>query len=223
MSTFSALRIRSNDPVRPLLLAALAFAGYATLAKDFSLTDRWAAWLDRAGHGRIALLISCSVTIIAICYSATTGIVSDSYGYVSQADLWARGDLFIPEPHIAQAPWPEAERTFAPLGYRPVHSDGTWAYVPIYSAGLPLFMAAAKLVRGREFMFWIVPAFGSLLSWTTYANRPALWIDARGSDRLLAGGDQPARVLDDAAADVRRARGCRLGHRDLLCARTDAA
>ena len=165
----SALRIRSNDPVRPLLLAALAFAGYATLAKDFSLTDRWAAWLDRAGHGRIALLISCGVTVIAICYSATTGIVSDSYGYVSQADLWARGDLFIPEPHIAQAPWPEAERTFAPLGYRPVHSDGTWAYVPIYSAGLPLFMAAAKLVGGREFMFWIVPAFGGLLSWTTYA------------------------------------------------------
>lgn len=165
----ASLRIRSNDPVRPLLLAALAFAAYATLTKDFSLQKRWAAWLDRAGHGRIALLISCGVTVLAICYSATTGIVSDSYGYVSQADLWARGNLFIPEPHVAGAPWPEAEQTFAPLGYRAVHADGSWAYVPIYSAGLPLFMAAARLVGGRELMFWIVPVFGGLLSLTTYA------------------------------------------------------
>ena len=162
-------RFRSNDPIRPLILAALAFAGYITLTKNFALEQRWAAWLDRAGHGRLALLIAGGVAVLGISYSATTGIVADSYGYVSQADLWVRGNLFIPQPFVAQAPWPHPEQTFAPLGYRPVQSGESWAFVPLYSAGLPLLMALAQMIGGRELMFWIVPAFGGLLSWMTFA------------------------------------------------------
>ena len=112
-------------------------------------------------------LISCGVTVLAICYSATTGIVSDSYGYVSQADLWVRQSVHSRAVRRA-GPMARASDDVCALGYRPAGA-GTWAYVPIYSAGLPVFMAAARIIGGREFMFWTVPAFGGLLSWMTYA------------------------------------------------------
>jgi hypothetical protein len=160
--------ITSNDPVRPLLLASLAFTAYALLSGSRTLQDRWTRWLDRFGDGRLALLIAVGTMVLGIVYSATAGIASDGYGYVSEADLWIRRNLFIPEPLIGTAPWPEPQWTFAPLGYRPVPWQGLWAYVPIYSSGLPMIMAVAKILGGQEFMYWVVPAFGGLLTWLTF-------------------------------------------------------
>ena len=49
-----------------------------------------------------------------------TGIAggSDSYGYVSQADLWLNGSLRIEQPAARKLPWPNSQWTLAPLGYR---------------------------------------------------------------------------------------------------------
>ena len=44
---------------------------------------------------------------------------SDSYGYVSQARLWLAGDLHVHQDFAAAVPWPNADWTFTPLGYRP--------------------------------------------------------------------------------------------------------
>ena len=104
-----------------------------------------------------------------IAYSSTAAVASDGYGYVSQADLWARGDLTIPQPWVADAPWPEADRSFSPLGYTPIRENGVDAIAPSYSPGLPMMMAAVKLIAGQEVMFWVVPAFGGLLVWMTFA------------------------------------------------------
>ena len=43
---------------------------------------------------------------------------SDEYGYVSQAELWLNGDLRIDQRFARQAPWRDADWSFAPLGYR---------------------------------------------------------------------------------------------------------
>ena len=160
--------ITSNDPVRPLILAALTFIGYAWLSGVHVIQHRWSRALDRVGDSRLAILIGVGTTLLGIVYSTTAGIASDGYGYVSEADLWIRWNPFIPQPLIAGAPWPRAEWTFAPLGYRPEMLDGAWSFVPVYSAGLPMIMAVAKLIGGQELMFWVVPAFGGLLAWMTY-------------------------------------------------------
>lgn len=73
-----------------------------------------------------------------------------------------------PLPWVAQAPWPQKEWTFSPLGYRPVERSGEWASVPIYSPGLPLLMAAAKLVGGQCAQFALVPLFGGVAVLATY-------------------------------------------------------
>src|SRR5262245_43794192 len=66
-----------------------------------------------------------------------------------------------------------------PLGYR---AEG-YRIVPQYPPGLPLMMAAARLVGGQCAMFWIVPLCGGALVLATYAmgvriGRPAIGLAA---------------------------------------------
>jgi len=150
------------------VLATLAFIGYAWISGVHSIEQRLSRAFDRIGDGRLAILIAAGTTLLGIVYAATAGIASDGYGYTSESDLWIRGNPFIPEPLIGAAPWPRPEWTFAPLGYRPVMLDGAWAFVPVYSAGLPMVMALAKIIGGQGGMFWVVPAFGGLLTWMTF-------------------------------------------------------
>lgn len=164
----AGLKLTSNDPSRPALLAALAFLAYTFFFGGAALEQRWARMLDRIGDGRLAFLVAAGTMVIGVAYSATAGIASDGQGYVSEADLWLRRNLFIAQPWIGQAPWPQAEWTFAPLGYRPVMWHGEWAIVPVYSAGLSMLMAIAKLIGGQELLYWVVPASGGLLTWLTY-------------------------------------------------------
>jgi len=92
---------------------------------------------------------------------------ADAYGYVSQVDLWLRGDLHIDQSFGASVPWPLARWTFTPLGYRP-EPDG-YRIVPQYAVGLPLLMAALKAVAGQCAIFWAVPLCGGALVFATYA------------------------------------------------------
>lgn len=83
---------------------------------------------------------------------------ADPYGYVSQADLWASGDLIIEQPVAERLPWPNVDATLSPLGYRPGPTSGT--IVPIYPTGLPIVMGVFQWVAGREAVFWVVPLLG---------------------------------------------------------------
>ena len=93
---------------------------------------------------------------------------ADAYGYVSQADLWLTGHLVIEQPWVAEVPWPNAEWSFSPLGYRPAEPPGQWAIVPTYSPGLPLLLAGAKLLGGQCALFAVVPLLTGLGVLVTY-------------------------------------------------------
>ena len=86
---------------------------------------------------------------------------------MSQADLWLNGNLHVSQPQARQLPWPFAQWTLSPLGYRPSVDLG--AIVPVYAPGLPMMMAAAKRVAGQSAMAWLVPLFGGLLVAVTFA------------------------------------------------------
>jgi len=108
---------------------------------------------------------------VGVVWNTRAAAGADAYGYVSQADLWRRGNLFIDQRFGADVPWPLARWTFTPLGYRP-EPDG-FRIVPTYPPGLPMLMAAANTIAGQCAIFWIVPLAGGALTFATY------WIGRR--------------------------------------------
>ena len=91
---------------------------------------------------------------------------ADSYGYLSQARLWAHGTLQIEQPIMTAVSWPFSDMSLAPLGYRPA-PHGPFI-VPVYAPGLPMVMAVFERVAGSEAVFYVVPLLGGVAVWATY-------------------------------------------------------
>ena len=170
------IAIRSNNPNRVLAIACLAFAGYVIAGGRLprQTIRRLGAGGSSAFHslvkrpGIIAAAISLALAIAAAAGSTRIAGGADAYGYVSQADLWLSGHLVIEQPWVARVPWPHAEWSFSPLGYRPAEPPGQWAIVPTYSPGLPLLLAGAKLLGGQCALFAVVPVLSGLGVLVTY-------------------------------------------------------
>src|SRR5688500_8726313 len=102
-ATLLGIRIRSNNPRRLLLLAALALVAYRLAGGSFAVARlaesgrRAAASLARH-PGRIALGLAVAWTCVIVAWSTRIAGGADSYGYVSQADLWLGRDLKIEQP-----------------------------------------------------------------------------------------------------------------------------
>ena len=114
----------------------------------------------------MAGLLAALVVIFGLLVNHGVAGGSDSYGYVSQAELWLHGDLHLSQPQARKVPWPFAQWTLSPLGYRPSVDLGS--IVPVYAPGLPIMMAAMKRVAGQPAVAWLIPMFGGLLVAMTF-------------------------------------------------------
>jgi dolichyl-phosphate-mannose-protein mannosyltransferase len=181
------IAIRSNNPARALLIAGIALAGYfvaggripgATIRRLGGAASGVVHALIRAASkiihalvarpGFVAAAFALTLAITAMAASTRIAGGADAYGYVSQADLWLTGHLVIEQPWVAKVPWPNAEWSFSPLGYRPAEPPGQWTIVPTYSPGLPLLLAGAKLLGGQCALFAVVPLLTGLGVLVTY-------------------------------------------------------
>jgi Dolichyl-phosphate-mannose-protein mannosyltransferase len=163
-----SITLESHDPMRPFFWGCLALAIFVWANGVGRTADTWTGVLSRISHrAAIAALVLWTI-VMGLSYAATAASASDAYGYLSQADLWIDGTLKVPQPWAAAAPWPEANWTFTPLGYRPTGLADDWNLAPVYSPGLPLLMAGMKLIGGHCAMFLIVPLFGGVLAFATY-------------------------------------------------------
>lgn len=168
--------VRSNNPDRALLIAGIAIAGYFLAGgrvrrETVRRLSNAGSRLFQAVVGRpsvVAATLALTLAIVAAAGSTRIAGGADAYGYVSQADLWLSGHLAITQPWVAEVPWPQAEWSFSPLGYRPAEPPGQWAIVPTYSPGLPLLLAAAKLVGGQCALFAVVPLLTGIGVLVTY-------------------------------------------------------
>jgi hypothetical protein len=186
-------------------------------------------WWRVSLHAFLAILLALLIIATGWIWNTRVAGGADSYGYVSQADLWLHGRLFIDQAFVARAPWPLADQTFSPLGYRP-DASGT-RLVPIYSPGLPMLMAAAKALAGPCGVFAVVPIAGGALVLATYwigrrlgrpvAGLAASWIVAT-SPTLLYMVVQPMSDVPAAAAWA-IAIACLLGETPWLSAAAGAA
>jgi len=140
-------------------------------------TSAW-AWAGR--HQRmLAAAFAIATTLAAGLYGGRAIGGADEYGYVSQAELWLKGNLEIEQPFVARAPFADAARIFSPLGYRPHFSKPT-VIVPTYASGLPMLLALTKFIGGQEAMFWVVPVSAGLLVLVTYGIGRRLGAETAG-------------------------------------------
>jgi len=161
------LRIRVHQPWR-LIGSGLALIGVAFwLGGEESralLIRAWDARERRAGW--IAAAAAAAAMAVGLVKGTRVAGSADAYGYVSQALLWLKGLPLQAEPLAAAAPWPLAEWSLSPLGYRPGVETGI--IVPTYPPGLPLVMAAFAGAGGTGAVYWVVPLLGALAVWLTY-------------------------------------------------------
>lgn len=139
---------------RPAVRASLR----TVMASWWPALDRHASWLA---------IVAAVLTLHAgVQWGSFVAGGADSYGYVSQAHLLAKGELRIYQPIAHQVSWADSDWTFSPLGYRPGRRSGY--IVPTYSPGLPLLMAAALKIGGEGAIFLVVPVLGALAVWCTF-------------------------------------------------------
>ena len=142
--TLGGFPVSSRDPVRPAVVAlVLAVAAWR-------LDPRWTEARTRSALGalaafrrRVVPLAAACVLVASIAFGGRAAIGPDAFGYISQSVLWQRGDSKIDQRFVAAMPWPDADWTFSPLGYRP-GPDHT--LVPTYPPGFPLLLAAVHVV-----------------------------------------------------------------------------
>jgi hypothetical protein len=165
---------RSTEAARPALLALVLAAVYAAAFRRRLPAD--AAWLEARVRpigqlverraAMLVLVMSVVTFVLGMRYGMHVAGGSDSYGYISQSRLWLSREVVVEQPIARQVPWPDADWTFAPLGYRPAREAG--AIVPVYAPGLPLLMALGTLLMGACGPFVVVPLTAAGLVWLTY-------------------------------------------------------
>ncbi|MCX6537526.1 MAG: hypothetical protein NT151_01130 [Acidobacteria bacterium] len=166
--TVGSVLVRAHRPwvAASVALVSAVLAGWLdapsylrpALRAAWDRRDRVATWL--------AATAACTVLIVGFVWGDSVAGSADSYGYVSQALLWARGDITTANPIALESPWPAADWTFSPLGYRPALVPGV--SVPTYPPGLPLVMAVVVRCFGPNAVFWVVPLLGALAVWSAY-------------------------------------------------------
>ena len=152
----------SWEVAKPLRYAAVC----ATVA--IWLRDRGAATTSWDQLPRFATQTACALAGASILTASLLGIRAaagaDSFGYVSQASLWAERRLIAPDPLAPLGN--EIGAAVAPLGYTLAATRDT--LVPTYPPGLPMVMAVAQRLAGREAVYVVVPLLGGLTVWMTY-------------------------------------------------------
>jgi len=111
--------------------------------------------------------ICAALLTVTIRFGSFVAGGSDSSCYVIQAERWAAGRLLAPDPLAVQAPWPDAERAFAPAGHFPAPRV-TGAIAPICPSGLSMLMAPFRFAGGRVTMFALFPLCGIALVVATF-------------------------------------------------------
>jgi hypothetical protein len=153
-----SLSVRNS--FRPALLAGgCALVALAMLIRRRSDIDRATRVVSPLFD--IAVWVAAgTVFALGVIFGVKAAGGSDPYGYVSQAQFWLRGNLHVPLRLAAAVPWPDADWTFTPLGYRPAAQH---TLVPTYPPGLPLLMALFQVLFGASGPFLVGPLCGALL------------------------------------------------------------
>jgi hypothetical protein len=157
------VRFSSRDWSRPTLVGIALVAAYLAKYRP--------PGLPQPRPDIVAAICAVVALVIGVRWGTFLGSGPDASGYVSQAEMWSRGELTIRAADWASdAPWANAMWSSAPVGWRGRREDSisSSALAPIYSPGLPLMMAVFQKAGGRDAVFYVVPLLGALTVWSTF-------------------------------------------------------
>jgi hypothetical protein len=155
--------VRARNPVPPM--AAAAVLAMAALAAGRGMLSGALAWWWTAieRHAAAAAIVLAAVTVYAgMAWGTRAAGGSDSYCYLNQAEIFARGAVSDAEPLATEPGWPGSSEAFVPAGHNASPLQRA-AFVPICPAGYSLLLAGARLAGGQPAMFWVTPLMGGLL------------------------------------------------------------
>ena len=162
------LHVRARSPIGPMI-GSVALAGLAMIAGRAQLRDALAWWwraLERRATA-VAIVLASLAHGVGVNWGTFAAGGSDSYCYLNQAELFARGEVRDIEPLATDASWPGSTDAFVPVGHNPSPAV-PGSFVPMCPAGYPLLLAATRVTFGRNAMFWVTPAFGALAVWFAF-------------------------------------------------------
>ncbi|MEO5897992.1 MAG: hypothetical protein ABIS06_20080 [Vicinamibacterales bacterium] len=162
------LPVRAHNASGPsaaafLILAIAWIAARADLRK--ALTWWWALIERRAAL--LAVALATLALMVGINWGTFAAGGSDSYCYLNQAELFARGQVRDVEPLATDPAWPGSTDAFVPVGHNP-SPVVAGSFVPMCPAGYPLLLALTSIAAGRTAMFWVTPVFGALCVWFAF-------------------------------------------------------
>ncbi len=164
------VRVSLRGAARPALVAIVFVAAALALHQPFR--RRLIAGMRAVPLSRLPVAVvwiaAAGVLWTGFAFGSRAAGGSDSYGYVTQVALWRRGDLHIRQDFAASVPWPNADWTLTPLGYRPSPRE-PHTIVPTYPPGLPLLMLASTALAGSNGVYYLTPICGALLVLLTFA------------------------------------------------------
>jgi oligosaccharyl transferase STT3 subunit len=164
----AGLSIRSHSATPAIVVAVVCVI--LLVARGPAAAIREVSSIAAAANNRAAW-IAVALAVVAIGFGAAFGTYvaggPDSYCYLNQAELLARGAVIDEEPLGARAPWPDRKWSFVPTGHVPAPA-GDGRFVPMCAPGYPLLMALPRAIAGRTAAFWIVPLMGGLAVWLTF-------------------------------------------------------
>jgi hypothetical protein len=182
-------RISSRGPGNPAVIAVVAAGFAATLAARARppgfVAD--AAFFYRPNAFAVAL--SAAITLLAVLKGAPVAGGADSFGYASQAHLWASGTLKVVDPLMHELAGIVPAAAVPPLGYMPA-VEGP-AFVPTYAPGLPMMMAALEWLGGPNAVFLAVPLLSGLGVWATFLMGARIATPGVGLGAALLLGTSP--------------------------------
>lgn len=115
----------------------------------------------------VAGAVAIAVVVTGFVEGALVAAGADAWGYVSQADLWLSGSLRMEQPLMRELSARIPPALMAPLAY--MASPEQMDLVPAVGPGLPMLMALAALVGGRDAVFVVVPLLAGVAVASAYA------------------------------------------------------
>jgi hypothetical protein len=126
----------------------------------------------RDGYGAAGFVVALAAAIALATFGLMRGTWavggSDSSCYGLMAKAFASGHLQPTSALAIDAPWPNAQITFAPGGFisSTLRSD---AAAPICAPGMSVLMAPLAAVFGLDAIFWLTPIAAAILVLSAYA------------------------------------------------------
>lgn len=173
-TTVGGFRISARSPLATSIAALVAGAAWFALARrDRAIAaDLEGTWRAIERHSsRLIGVVALTAAIVASTFATRSAAGADASGYLSQAEMWGKGQELYFNSFDEPFQFPEHDEwLMTPLGWRPIDSGEVYMgplQVPTYPPGLPLLMAVPHKLAGVRGATAVVIASAGLASWAT--------------------------------------------------------